>query len=167
MVPLSELDTLLQEIIPVQTYRDWVTRVIRGELERILDYQGTLVPFIEERRLIGADGKERGRYWRTRADLIADYKTRSGATMQVPGIILAEQYNVLRTDGVIIEALLGVGDGLDAYSHGLQDEATRAKSLANDAMAAELAYDARKRQVIAEKDTVAARLHRLMFPVSK
>jgi hypothetical protein len=51
----------------------------------------------------------------------------SSFTVQVPGIVLAFDHIVQRTDGVFVEAILGQGDALDAYSHGLQDAAVAEK----------------------------------------
>lgn len=58
---------------------------------------------------------------------ISDYPERS-----VPGVVLRVDTNVLRTDGVIVESVLGKGQGLDPYSHGLQVEAVRERKLLSD-----------------------------------
>ena len=116
-VTLPELDSLLDKYI-VQESRDVVRNEIRDELETILDFQGNVqTDFIEE-RTIGQNTK----YLRVnteRKSRFADPIT--GTEIEVPGIILSVQKNVMRTEGVIVEALLGVGDALDSYATRLQE----------------------------------------------
>ncbi len=50
----------------------------------------------------------------------------------VAGIIVSAQTTVMRTEGIMVEALLGQGDALDSYSHGLQDEKVREQNLNNN-----------------------------------
>lgn len=66
----------------------------------------------------------------------------------MPGIITAVNKQVLRTDAVIVEAVLGQGNALDPYSATLQDEAVRAKNLANDGLVGGNARETLARQVV-------------------
>jgi hypothetical protein len=50
----------------------------------------------------------------------------------VDGVLLSEQSIVMRTDSVIVEALLGQADALDNYSMEIQEAAARKESLANE-----------------------------------
>jgi hypothetical protein len=54
-----------------------------------------------------------------------------GAMHPVAGIVMKETRIVMRTDSVIIEALLGQADALDAYAMVAQEAASDAKVLAN------------------------------------
>ena len=90
----------------------------------------------------------------------------AGPTITVPGIILAADTHVMRTEGIMVDALLGEGDALDAYSHGLQDEAVAARRLAN--VAAELEHERHRlaARIIEQKDAEAAKLLALLYPPS-
>ena len=50
----------------------------------------------------------------------------------VDGVLLSEQNIVMRTDSVIVEALLGQADALDNYSMEIQEAAARKETLANE-----------------------------------
>lgn len=116
-VTLPELDSLLEEfIVPAQ--RSQVRKEIEDELKTILDFRGDLqTDFIEERS-IGAATK----YLRARTERTSQFKDPiTGTVIEVPGVILSVQKNVMRTEGVIVEALLGVGDALDSYATRLQE----------------------------------------------
>jgi hypothetical protein len=54
-------------------------------------------------------------------------------TPPVPGVILNGMRVIMRTEGVLAEAILGQNNALDAYSIGLQTQAVRQKTIANDA----------------------------------
>ena len=54
-------------------------------------------------------------------------------TPPVPGMILNGMRVIMRTEGVLVEAILGQNNALDAYSVGLQTEAVRQNKIANDA----------------------------------
>jgi hypothetical protein len=51
--------------------------------------------------------------------------------IQVPGVILKVQRNVLRTSSVVVDALLGQGEALDCFNLRMQDAAAREAELAN------------------------------------
>ena len=51
---------------------------------------------------------------------------------QVDGVLLSEQSIVMRTDSVIVEALLGQADALDNYAMEIQEAAARKETIAND-----------------------------------
>ena len=54
----------------------------------------------------------------------------SGATFTVPGIVLGVDVITMRTEGVLVDAVLGPGDGLDAYSKALQEVALAERRVA-------------------------------------
>jgi hypothetical protein len=82
----------------------------------------------------------------------------------VPGIILNVDKHVMRTEGVIVDALLGEGDALDTYSHGLQDEAVKAQQLANAQTQTEIQKNQLAVSIIQNKDTEAAKLYSQVYP---
>ena len=88
------------------------------------------MPFVEE-RVFDDDEREPG-YLRFRKDALSRFQDETGNDFVVPGIIVNVDKNVLRTDGVIVEALLGQANALDNFSKGLQDEAVEERKLANE-----------------------------------
>ncbi len=115
-VTLPQLDSLLETYI-VQGQRSAVRARIVGALQHVLDYQDQEVSVVETRDLDG------GRpYERMRRDLATTYTDPLGTfEVKVPGIVVSAMKNVMRTEGVIVEALLGEGDSLDAYARQLQE----------------------------------------------
>jgi hypothetical protein len=98
--------------------RGWIL----GELETVFDHEGNLHSFVEERKRQDAAGKQLAPYLRARTDMTSRYTDpATDTTKDVQGIILGVQKSVLRTDGVIAEALLGQGEALDEYATKLQD----------------------------------------------
>lgn len=61
-------------------------------------------------------------YVRMRRGLVTEYRDElSGFEVKVPGVVVSVMKNVMRTEGVIVEAMLGEGDSLDAYARQLQE----------------------------------------------
>ena len=115
-VPLAELDDLLEDFVKDEEAAR-VREEIREALGSILDHRGRVHDdFVEERRVEGE------RYLRVRTEKTSTYEDpASGTRIEVPGIILSATQNVMRTDGVMVEALLGVGTALDGYAERLQE----------------------------------------------
>jgi hypothetical protein len=87
----------------------------------------------------GADVANSG-YLRIKRDYVSTYTDPITSTqIAVPGIILNVSKNVLRTEGIIVDALLGQGEALDEYAKNLQElevnrreaEVTQAKTEAD------------------------------------
>ncbi|MFE9687859.1 hypothetical protein [Streptomyces sp. NPDC006285] len=125
-VPLAEMDSLLRRVLAQDE--------IPATREKILDL------IAATRDLTGATHPG---FVRTQApdgtDLApavsptytSDYTTPDGRTITLPGIITAAEHHVMRTDGITVDAFLGEGQGLDAYSTGLQEQALRAQAADN------------------------------------
>lgn len=115
-VPLTELDNLLARKVK-EEHRSATREEILTALRNIADHTGQVHhDFIEEREVAGET------YLRVRGEKTSTYTDApSGADLEVPGVILSATSNVMRTDGVIVEALLGVGGALDDYSARLQE----------------------------------------------
>jgi hypothetical protein len=123
-VPLPELDSLIDEVIVVdaakrQEVHDFIVR----QLQTIFDYKDEPQTFIEEKILKDAGGTELARYLSVKKDLISTYQDdiHPEIKIKVPGIILSVVKSVLRTEGVMVEAVLGTGDALDTYATRLQE----------------------------------------------
>lgn len=135
-VRLSQLDTFLEEVINTAAQRDEVKKLILLHFCNVLNYQGTLMQFSEKVTQSFSDCVDGGAgptytYWRKKAGLSDSYSS-GGLTITVPGIITSVQSHILRTDSVIVDALLGQGEALDCYNMRLQDEAAPAAELRSD-----------------------------------
>ncbi|HEU4594717.1 MAG TPA: Ig-like domain-containing protein [Pyrinomonadaceae bacterium] len=165
-VTLPELDALLEEAIVPEKRAEVRADIIR-QLSNIFDHKDRRHQFVQEEPMRDHNGQiiPLSQYLRVRKDYVSSYLDEAtGTLIKVPGIILDASKYVLRTEGVIVEALLGQGDALDAYSHGLQDAAVREKNLANERAAldnqkAELAL-----QIIQTNDAEAAKLYAQLNP---
>ena len=122
-VTLSQLDGLLDEVIVLERRQD-VRDAILHQLEHVFDYQDRHHTFVETKELTDDAGNEipNAGYLRVPKELVSTYQDpTTGTSIDVPGIILAAEKNVLRTDAVIVEALLGQGEALDDYARRLQE----------------------------------------------
>lgn len=116
-VPLYDLQSLLDEFVK-PAHHPSVSQAVKNSLETILDFQGNTVDdFIEERSLPDSDP-----FLRVNTNLISEYVDPiGGKSFRVPGIIISALRNVMRTEGVIVEALLGEAVALDDYAKRLQE----------------------------------------------
>lgn len=165
-VTLPELDALLEEAIVPEKRAEVRTDIIR-QLSNIFDYKDRRHQFVQEEPMRDHNGQiiPLSQYLRVRKDYTSTYLDEAtGTQIKVPGIVLDASKYVLRTEGVIVEALLGQGDALDAYSHGLQDAAVREKNLANDRARAEIRKEQLALQIIESKDAEKAKLFAQLNP---
>jgi hypothetical protein len=77
-------------------------------------------------------------------------------THKVPGVLMRESTIVMRTDGVIVEALLGTSDAVDDYAANLQLAAISEKTLAN-------AREELAQQIVRDGDAEKAELFQKLF----
>jgi len=155
-VTVPELDTLIRDVV-VAEHRAEVRSAVLAQLSSVYDYQDRKHAMVEEATFEGDSSS----YLRVRKGMTSAYVDEAtGTQISVPGVIMAASRNVLRTEGVIVEALLGHGDGLDTYSHGLQHEAVRAKQLDNVTAELEHAQARLALKIVKENDTETAELFR-------
>jgi hypothetical protein len=142
---LPELEDLINDVI-LPGKRDEVRKAIEAELGSILDYQGKKAPacnyeghvidkrdFVEQKPVLDPSGNKLRSYWSFAKDLYSVYQDSTGNMISgIQGIILGATKNTMRTDGVIVDSILGGGDGLDSYSHALQDESVRKARVDNE-----------------------------------
>jgi Bacterial Ig domain len=165
-VTLSQLDGLLDKVI-VPERRGEVRSAILAILSNVFDYQDEPHRLVEEKALNGVDGSAlpNGSYLRVPKGKTSTYTDpATGSEIVVPGVILAAMKNVMRTDGVLCDALLGKGDALDAYSRGLQDEAVVAKALDNDSRRKANAREQLALDLIEAGSTSGADLFHKIYP---
>ena len=166
-VTLPQLGDLLREVIVDLPKQTEVVNMIMHQLTNIFDYKDRQHRFVEEEPLKDAAGKvvPYSQYLRVKKDYTSTYDDEAtGMQIAVPGIILAANKHVLRTEGIIVEALLGQGDGLDDYSRGLQEEAVRAQALSNAQAEAEIKRARLAQQIVEKKDAAAADIFAKVYP---
>lgn len=167
---LPELEKLLLDVIKDDVpSRDAVRKQILDELQVIIDYQGTPQSFIESITVpvsaadLGTD--KTFTYWRPKRTLTSSYTSGGGKVIgNVRGLILGATETVLRTDGVMVEALLGQGEGLDDYSMNLQLAAANAAQGANNLKKAQVSRKQLIASVATSGDVDAAKLYALVYP---
>jgi hypothetical protein len=159
-VTLPQLDTLLQEVlVEDNSTRKEVRDAILHQLTNIFDYKDMHHSFVEEKPLKDGSGNEvpNSGYLRAKKDYTSTYLDEAtGTKKMVPGIILAANKYVMRTEGIIVEALLGAGNGLDPYSQGLQEQAVKDKLVRNTQAEMDVERQNLARKIVAEGDDEAA-----------
>jgi D-ribose pyranose/furanose isomerase RbsD len=140
VIKLSQLQEFLEELI-LAPHVDDVRDAILAELSSIYDHTGTRQCFIEKRLEEIYNWETPAvlvrtiEYFRKKADLLQTYDSDPGDPdsfeVTVPGIILDVTKRILRTDSLIVEALLGQGEALDCYNMQRQWEDTVRVKLEN------------------------------------
>lgn len=77
---------------------------------------------------------------------------------------MAAESHVIRTDGVVVDTFLGLGNALDDYSTGLQTETVRTEQIENGRRQAELDRLQLAMQLIRDKNTDGVKLYQQLFP---
>ncbi|HEY9438403.1 MAG TPA: hypothetical protein VIS29_07090 [Streptomyces sp.] len=153
-VPLSGLDQLLSAYIKPERRPD-LRKIVLEQLSTIFDYKDTLVqpPMVEDREIGTND-----RYLRWRK-ISSTYQDETGNKFTVPGVITNVDKIVMRTDGVIVDAVLGQGEALDIYSNGLQTQAVRQRDLDNS-------REALGQKIVTDADNPKAKIYKDIFATS-
>ena len=158
---LSQLDTFLNSIIADNQDRALISKAIRFNLDHILDYDDKIHSFVEDKAIPDSGG---GSYLRLRKPFVTTYTDPVTKTQfEVDGIILAVTSNVLRTDGIIVDSLLGQGDALDDYSAALQQASVEAKQIENQRASAEARRAELANSVVSSKDDGEASVYAKVF----
>ena len=127
---INELDQFLDDyFIDSPKTRAIVKNSIIRELYYIFNYQDEPRQFLDKVTLkfpeensegLGISFPESIEYLRIKKDQKDRLTDRE--YIEVPGVILKENIITMRTEGVVVDAFLGQGECLDAYSQGLQTE---------------------------------------------
>lgn len=158
-VPLYDMDSLLSAVCidaPSQkTIRDTIIKV----LTNLKDYKGTKVTDFVTKSI--DDGVEWYNVNKNKATTWKD--TASGTEITVNGMILNVDKTVMRTDGVVVEALLGQGLALDTYSINLQQEKVKEKQYQNQLLQLEILERQKRLDILNAGDKAKGDLYALMF----
>lgn len=161
-VSLPRLDDLLERHVKAE-HRASVRDTVLAQVQTVFDHKDQLVnpPIVEKRTLSQTDF-----YWRFRKDATSTYTDQTGVQITVPGVITSVMKNTLRTEGVLVDAILGQGNALDTYSQGLQETAVQKRVLENAAAQARLERETLGRDIVKLKKESEAKLYRMVFPTA-
>jgi hypothetical protein len=165
-VSLSQLDPLLKAVI-MPGKVDQVRGHIMEALAHVFDHEDEPHALYEVKQLPDPADPSRslGSYLRFPKHKLSTYVDRAtGATIEVPGVILSAVKNVMRSDGIVCDAVLGQGEALDAYNRGLQREAVAARRLETGRARAAIAKEELARRLVESDDAEGARIFRDVFP---
>jgi hypothetical protein len=162
-VSVSQLDALLAEFV-VDAKQAAVRSAIVAQLQSVLDYQDNAHAVVEEKVVTDQD-----RYLRIKRDLVSTFQDNiSGETFALPGVIVGANKTVMRTEGVIVEAILGTGEALDEYAKSLQALEVRRREAEVAKLEAEAAQARLLNQVVEDGDDKrAALLTNLVCPCNE
>lgn len=158
-VPLSRLDSLLEEVVDADSV-DEVRKELQEQLDAIVqDAEEKLEgKFIEEHVLGEGDS-----YLRVNPHCSSTYEDTTGNKITVPGVITKTSKVTMRTDGVIVDSLLGQGNALDHYSAALQGAEVTRRQVQNKLGKARLRKAALARSLATGHDKVGADIYREVF----
>lgn len=163
---LPQLGALLDgNVTPAlhQTVIDGILNALSG----IPDYQGNLRDVTEWVTPKDHTGAPVGgaRYLRYNPLLRTTFTdSDSSFTVQVPGIVLAYEHLVMRTDCIMADAILGPGDALDRYSQQLQDVTIQERLVEVQERQEALARRQLARHLVETKDDPGATIYAKVFP---
>jgi hypothetical protein len=180
---IPEMDALLQRVIAPGSYMwqapapaglgfqtgqiaKWLAakQMILQECMYVSDYQENYQQVLELAQR--TDPLQRSSsYWRVKPGLSQTYTdAESGQSFAVPGIIITADSIVMRTEGIIVDALLSQGQALDDYSQGLQAAAVAQRDLANTLAQAGIDKDELALSIVTNKDDAAAKIFARVYP---
>ncbi len=165
-VPLSEIDTLLATVMVSDAAKQLeVKNALLYAVQNIMNRDGNIAAdFVRQKAYREADGTT-SNFWHVNTGYVSTYlDPATGTSIVVPGVILSATKNVLRTEGVIVEALLGQAEALDWYNLALQDEAVAERKHDNRALDLQSSREELAQKIVRDKDATAADLFAKVFP---
>ncbi|MBI5963133.1 MAG: SH3 domain-containing protein [Chloroflexi bacterium] len=131
-VTLPDLDKLLEASLK-EEFRETVKTFIENELSRIRDHQGNLQPdFLRKHTLADGVNDQPLTYLSINRQHTSSYVDPvTDQAFEVPGIIVNVDKVTMRTDGIMVESVLGQGQALDEFSVRMQRAEAEARELDN------------------------------------
>lgn len=143
---------------------DEVYDMLKSQLGNVFDYQGNHHSFVEDKVLKDSSGDVVAEYLRAKVESTMSYQNHAtGTDIVAQGVITNATTSVLRTEGVIVESLIGIAPALDDYSTALQDERVKEKGLQNEALALENKRLNQGISIVAKNDADRASLYQDLF----
>lgn len=156
-VTLREIDKLMKEVIK-EPFRDAVKKMILNQVQFVIDYkEDKPQEFVVEKNFT-INGEEI-KYFGVKNDIVTEYiDDITQQEIDVPGVIISFQKNVMRTEGVMVEALLGEGEALDDYAKNLQQSEVKRQEAEANLKIAQAETIHLMNQFAQEKNEVAANI---------
>jgi len=161
--PLYQLDEVLKRVMIADAPKiAKAKREILDVVENIKDYRGELHGDF----VTAVEDSEPARH-RVNKDCVMEYRiATTGTARKVAGIIVSATSVVMRTDDVVVEAVIGKSSALDQYAEGLQEQEVRGKMLENEKLelanrlaAAQAAKDELLVELVRNKDAKLLELY--------
>ena len=133
VVDVEDIDMLLDEVIEKSKIEEVKGRILREYLS-ILNYKNDFIPFIEQQNVtidpekIFGESEEKT-FWR-KTNVVDKYNL-GNITLDIPGVILQVQTNILRTQSLVADAILGQGEALDIFNARAQDAISIRENITN------------------------------------
>jgi hypothetical protein len=148
-VALPEMQKLLDRFVDPAHHAE-LEAAVRNQLSTVRDHAGDERPFVEDVVLGPNDG-----YLRVKKEMKYSYtEPVTQQRVEFTGIPMAVDKYTMRTEGVIVEALLGQADALDQYARDLQELEVRRRTAEVEKMEADAAK-AKLVNTLAESGTEA------------
>jgi hypothetical protein len=160
-VPIHELKTLLDYCVATREQREEIEKEIYYILSQVRNHLGDAQDVLVERSYREQNGNNKRIKMMDRR-LRSTYEPQ-GRNITVDGVILSATKVVLRTDALIVEALVGAATALDDYSSALQDEKVKQQVLTTRLMALEAEERTKRLEVLNSKDAAAAEIYQTLF----
>lgn len=113
--PISQLEQLIASVVTPQ-HLDVVRDAILEQVRSVRDHSGAVVDPLDEVEISPDDT-----FVQFHTGLVSSHiDPATGREFEIPGVLLKVDRQVMRTEGVIVEAILGEGAALDAYARELQ-----------------------------------------------
>lgn len=172
VLPIEELDEMLERFI-VKSRQSYVKSLIIKEYETIENANGQMIPFLEtktKKTFSGADTTYLTRKKEVRDSFKKPNMAGDAVSYPVGGVVLNADFNTLRTDSFIVDALLGQGEALDCFNSHVQEAKMQAlyienaqKQLEHNRVQTEISKVGRENKLVAER--LAAENQRLLLAI--
>ncbi len=166
-VSLADIDRLLDYCIANDADKDTVRDEILFSLANIVDYDGNVhKDLVKTTKYQERDGSTSEVHSIDRSKT-STHVLASGREFEVPGIVFSANLISLRTDGVIVDAMLGGGEALDEYATELQEQRVAATRHDNAARVLENRKVATALEIVEAADETKAAIFAQVFGVAE
>lgn len=167
--PLHEIDSLLEYCVIDAAQRTKIKKDIEYALENVMDYKNTPRNFltVREYKEPGTGTQKTVTKVKVVNRNLKSVYDPGGRNIEVDGIILSERKVVLRTDGVIVESLVGAATALDTYSQDLQNEKVKQQVLTTKLMELDAQEREARLAILTGKDAAAADIYAKLFAAAE
>ncbi len=173
VLPIEELDDLLDKFI-TESKKQLVRDKIRNEYATLEGLTNPSVPFLETKTKKDFSGVDRPFFTKKKnmTDVFSKMNMNgSNVIYPVNGVVLKADFNTLRTDSFIVDALLGQGEALDCFNSHVQEAKMQTiyienaqKQLEHNRLQTEISKIGRENKLVAER--LAAENQRLQLAIA-